>query len=60
MGLNMEFTVTKFRVMFTLNGYGAVADKKTTVRALCLTLYMNSKPLADGIGPLMSFVLSNY
>ena len=60
MGLNIGFTVTKFRVMFTLNGYGDVADKKTTVRALCLTLYMNSKSLADGIGPLMSFVLSNY
>ena len=60
MGLNIGFTVTKFRVTFTLNGYGNVVDKKTTVRALCLTLYMNSKPLADGIGPLMSFVLSNY
>ena len=60
MGLNIGFTVTKFRVTFTLNGYGNVVDNKTTVRALCLTLYMNSKALADDIGPLMSFVISNY
>ena len=60
MRLSRGFTVIKFRVTFTLNGYGNVADKKTTVRVLCLTLYMNSKPLGDGIGPLMSFILSNY
>ena len=60
MGLNIGFTVTKLRVTFTLNGYGNVGDKKTTVRVLCLTLYMNSKPLAGGVGPFMCFILSNY